>query len=176
MRKIQFGAGSLHIVGWENHDMDVDVTKPLPYPNESVNFIFSDNMLEHVTPQQAWSYLDECFRILVHGGVVRTTIPDFVRILRLKNSAWLRVNQGVTNNNGSIKDQLKSVLFCHGHQGLWSAELLAAVKESLGFVRVQILEAGKSTVPELQDVEQHHHSVGREVAWAEAGCVEGTKP
>ena len=176
MRKIQLGAGSLHIEGWENHDMDVDITKPLPFSDSSVDFIFSDNMLEHVLPREAWFYIEECFRVLVHGGVVRTTIPDFSRILRLKHPDWLRVNQGVTHNNGSIRDQMKSVIVGHGHQGLWNSELLASVKEAVGFMPVKIFEAGSSIHPDLVDVEQHWKSVGRSVAWAEAGCVEGTKP
>lgn len=175
VKKIQFGAGSLHIEGWENHDMDVDVTQPLPYPDNSVDFIFSDQMLEHVTPRQAWSYLEECHRILRPGGVVRTTIPDFSRLLRLRNPEWMRVNRAVTGNDGSLREQMKSVVFCHSHQGLWSAELLADVKSAIGFFPVRIHEAGRSQHPDLQNVEQHYRSVGVEVATAEAGCVEGTK-
>lgn len=174
--KIQFGAGSLNIDGWENHDMDVDVTKPLPFLDNSVDLIFSDQMLEHITPRQAWSYLEECFRILKSGGVVRTTIPDFVRLWRLRNPKWLEINRAVTGNDGSLKEQMKSVIFCHSHQGLWCSELLASVKEAIGFVDVRMHEAGVSLVPELVDIEQHWRSVGREVAASEAGCVEGTKP
>lgn len=176
MRNIQFGAGSLHITGWENYDMDVDVRKPLPFQDNSVDCIFSDNMLEHLTPREAWGYLDECFRILVPCGIVRTTIPDFSRILELRNEEWMRVNQVVTGNDGSIKEQMKTVVFGHGHQGLWSGSLLASVKQAIGFVCVQVRESGKSDHAALKDVEQHHRSVGREVAWAEASCVEGTKP
>lgn len=175
MKKIQFGAGSLEIEGWENHDMDVDITKPLPYPDNSVDFIFSDQMLEHVTPRQAWGYLEECYRILKPRGTVRTTIPDFARILRLRNPEWMRVNQAVTGNDGSLREQMKSIVFCHSHQGLWSAELLACVKVAIGFIEVRVFEAGVSDRLDLQNIEQHHRSVGQEVAWVEAGCVEGTK-
>lgn len=178
MRKIQFGSGSLHLPDFENYDLDVDITKPLPvdrFPDASADIIFSEMCIEHVTPQQAWSFLAECHRILKLGGLIRIVIPDFVRCWKLKDPEWLRVNQGVTNNDGSLRDQMKSILFGHGHQGLWTAELLQAVLEAIGFENVFIQEAGESIFPEFVGIEQHHKSVGMQVAKAESGCVEGVK-
>lgn len=178
MRKIQLGAGTLHIPGWENYDdaAAIDITKRLPFEDDSVDVVFSEMCLEHITPKEAWYFLEECFRILKRDGLVRMTIPDFPRCLRLKNPRWLEVNKGVTGNDGTIKDQMKSIIVAHGHQGLWSSELLKAVMEAIGFVCVTIKEAGQSDYEVLRNVEQHHHSVGPEVAWAESGCVEGAKP
>lgn len=176
MHRIQFGAGTLHIAGWENLNdaTDCDVTKPLPYESASVDAVFSEMCAEHITPQQAWGFFDELHRILKPGGLIRIVIPDFVRCWKLKDEDWLRVNQGVTNNNGTLKDQMKSIIFAHGHQGLWSAELLQAVLESIGFQKVGICEAGQSKLG-MENLEQHHHSVGWKVAWAESGCVEGVR-
>lgn len=176
MRKIQFGAGTLHIQGWENLNdaTDCDITKPLPYADGSIDAVFSEMCVEHVLPREAWGFLDELYRILKPGGLIRIVIPDFVRSWRLKDPDWLRVNQGVTNNDGTLKDQMKSIIVCHGHQGLWTAELLQAVMESIGFRHVMIQEAGHSGLG-LDDLEQHHHSVGKQVAWSESGCVEGVR-
>lgn len=175
-RKIQFGAGTLHIHGWENLNdaTDCDITKPLPYDSGSIDAVFSEMCIEHVTPREAWSFLCECHRMLKPNGLIRIVIPDFVRCWKLKDPDFLRVNQGVTNNDGTLKDQMKSILFGHGHQGLWSAELLQAVLESIGFLQVGICEAGQSRLG-LDDLEQHHHSVGKQVAWSESGCVEGVR-
>lgn len=176
MRKVQFGAGSLGIPGWENHDLDVDITRPLPFPEGSVDVVFSEMCIEHVTPQQGWSFLEECYRILRSGGLIRITIPDFVRCLTLKDPAWLKVNQEVTGNDGSIRDQMKSILFAHGHQALYSAGLLRAVMQAVGFVKLGEFTAGNSEYEPFRDIEQHWRSVGREAAFAESGCVEGRKP
>jgi predicted SAM-dependent methyltransferase len=175
MKKIQFGAGSLNIEGWLNLEQaDADITKPLPFADGDVDAVFAEMVCEHVTPREAWSFLDECHRILKPGGLIRIVIPDFVRCWRLKDPEWLKVNQGVTQNDGSLKQQMKSILFCHGHQGLWTAELLQAVMESIGFSQVLIWEAGVSG--KLPDgMEQHYRSVGKQVAWAESGCVEGVR-
>lgn len=175
MRRIQFGAGTLNIEGWENLEQDqADITKRLPFGDAEVDAVFAEMVIEHVTPQQAWFFLEECHRILRVGGLIRMVIPDFVRCWKLKDPDWLRVNQGVTQNDGSLRQQMKSIIYGHGHQGLWTAEVLQAILEAIGFSRVEIHEAGRSALG-LTDLEQHYRSVGKQVAWAESGCVEGVR-
>ncbi len=178
MRKIQFGAGALGIPGFENYDRDVDATLPLPrdrFPDGCALVVFSEMMVEHITPQQAWNFLCECHRILKPGGLIRIVIPDFCLTWRLKDPEWLRVNQGVTGNDGSLRDQMKSIIFAHGHQGLWTSELMQAVLEAIGFGETRIERAGCSDREELRGLEQHWRSVGVGVALSESGCVEGVK-
>lgn len=175
MRKIQFGAGSLNISGFENYEQaQIDITQPLPFKDGEIDVVFAEMVLEHITPQQAWSFIEEAYRVLKPGGKIRLVIPDFVRCFRLQDPDWLRVNQGVTNNNGTLRDQMKSIIFGHGHQGLWSAELLQAVLSSIGFTGALIQESGVSSYG-LDNLEQHGHSVGFKVAAAESGCVEALK-
>src|SRR5688572_966604 len=128
---VQFGAGGCPLPPpWRNFDRDADITKPLDralFPDSSVDIAFSEMCLEHVRPQQAWLFLEECHRILKPNGLIRIVIPDFEMSWRLKDPDWLRVNQGVTHNDGSLKDQMKSILFAHGHEGLWTSRLLQCV-------------------------------------------------
>lgn len=179
MRKIQFGAGSCHLPPpWENYDRDADISQPLDrvkFPDNSTDIVFCEMAAEHQTPQQAWSFLEECHRILKPGGLIRIVIPDFVLSWELKDPDWLRVNQGVTQNDGTLKEQMKSILFCHGHQGLWTSRLLQCVMEAIGFKDTAIHRAGESNRPELRDLEQHWRSVGKTVAYSESGCVEGVR-
>ncbi len=182
MIRVNFGAGHCRIDGWQNTDFDypegpdrIDITKPLPFGDNSVDRILSEMCCEHVTHQQAWSFLVECHRILKPGGLIRITIPDFSLCWRLKDPDWLRVNQGVTNNDGSLRDQMKSIIFAHGHQGLWNSDLLLCVMEAIGFMDCSVHRAGESKWDEFKNIEQHHHSVGLKVALAESGCVEGCK-
>lgn len=177
MRKIQFGAGACHISGFENYDMDVDITQPLPrdrFPDECADVVYSEMCLEHQTPQQAWSFLDECHRILRPGGLIRIVIPDFCLSWRLKDPDYFRVNGGVTGAT-TWKEQMRSIIFSHGHQGLWNADLLQCVMEAIGFRDCAQHRAGESNRPEFVDIEQHWRSVGRSVAYSESGCVEGCK-
>lgn len=178
MRKIQFGSGSLLLPApWENYDSDVDCSQPLDrtrFPDECADVVFSEMMLEHITPRQAYSFLDDCHRILRPGGLIRIVIPDFSLTWRLKDPDYARVNGGVTGAT-TWKGHLKSIVFCHGHQGLWNSQLLQDVMESIGFKDCRQHRAGESNRPEFVDIEQHWNSVGRACAYSESGCVEGEK-
>jgi predicted SAM-dependent methyltransferase len=149
---------------------------PDKFPDASTDVVFSEMMLEHMTPREAWLFLEECYRILKPGGLIRIVIPDFSLSWRLKDPDYMRVNQGVTGNDGTLKEQMKSILFSHHHKGLWNSKLLHDVMESIGFLDVRIERAGESRRPELVGLEQHHKSVGVAVARSESGCVEGIKP
>jgi SAM-dependent methyltransferase len=173
---IQFGAGCLPLPEpWKNYDLDMNITQPLPVETASVDMIFAEMVCEHVSHREAWNFLCECHRVLVPGGLIRIVIPDFCLSWRLKDPDWLRVNQGVTNNDGTLRDQMKSILFAHGHQGLWTSELMQAVLEAIGFTGTAIHRAGESNRPEFVGIEQHHKSVGIKVAYSESGCVEGVR-
>ncbi len=179
MRKIQFGAGSLGLPApFENYDREVDCSQPLnrgQFPDGCAELVFAEMLAEHLKPQETWNFLCECHRILVPGGLIRIVIPDFSLSWRLKDPDWLRVNQGVTNNDGTLRDQFKSILFAHGHQGIWNSELLRDVLEAIGFTGTAIHRAGESNRPELRGLEQHEKSVGKAVALSESGCVEGVR-
>ena len=176
---VQFGAGQLHLPApWRNYDMDVDCSKPLPqdkFPDNSVDVIFSEMMVEHLTPHQAWNFLDECFRILKPGGRIRITIPDFVKNFREMNDAYRSVNSGVTGAQ-TDKDHARSIIFGHGHQSMWTCPMMECVLEAIGFKGLYTLPMSFSNHEELRDVEQHWRSVGKECAVVESGCVEGYKP
>lgn len=176
---VQFGSGSLLLPSpWRNYDRDVNIAEPLDrvlFPDASVDIVFAEMLLEHVSHHQAWAFLEECYRILKPNALIRIVIPDFEMSWTLKDPDWLRVNQGVTHNDGSLKDQMKSILMAHGHQGLWTSRLLQCVLEAIGFKDTAIHRAGESNRPELRGLEQHWHSVGKAVALSESGCVEGVR-
>ena len=55
-----------------------DVTKGLPFEDNSVEYIFSSHFIEHLHYPQAVEYLRESFRVLKPGGIIRTICPDFM--------------------------------------------------------------------------------------------------
>lgn len=169
---IQFGAGGLNLPApWINHDMDCDISKPLPYKHAEAEFISAGHVIEHLTPQQAWSFLEECWRILKPGGVVRIVFPDLARMAAKMTPEYIRaVKDGGHGNN-----PIRATVFSHGHQGAWTEELMIAVMEAIGF-KAKACPYGKSDYNELHDVEMHHRTVGINIALVETTCVEGVKP
>jgi len=69
MRKIQFGCGGNRLNGWENYDYEIDISKPLPFNNDSVDAILAEHVLEHINIHQAWNFIEECYRILKKDAV-----------------------------------------------------------------------------------------------------------
>ena len=74
--KIHLGCGTNYIDGWVNVDLDsvladvhLDLRNPLPYADTSVDFIFNEHFIEHITRDEALGFLKECRRVLKPGGV-----------------------------------------------------------------------------------------------------------
>ena len=82
MNNINIGCGSKHLEGYINIDMvqpadsviDLELAK-LPYEDNSVDNIMADNVLEHIHNLPA--LMDECYRVLKSGGVMRVIVPLF---------------------------------------------------------------------------------------------------
>ena len=49
---------------------------PLPYNDDSLDFIFSEHFLVHLFLDEAMSLLRECYRVLKPYGVIRTCVSD----------------------------------------------------------------------------------------------------
>lgn len=82
-RMLQFGTSGNVLEGWENFDWpEVDITRPLPFPDACARFMFLEHVIEHVTAREAWDFFAECRRVLEPGGILRLAFPDMVQIIR----------------------------------------------------------------------------------------------
>jgi len=59
----------------------VDVTKELPFEDNSIDFINSSHLIEHLTVEEGIAFLKECRRILRPGGIVRIGTPDVKKLV-----------------------------------------------------------------------------------------------
>lgn len=173
--KIQLGCGSNHLPGWENHDADIDITKPLPWPDNWVDFIFIEHCVEHVTHKQSYDFFVECMRVLKPGGVVRIAVPSVVQIHEKENDGYRNFIKRMGWGDGSKGCGVKAIIFQHGHEAIWSRETLAAVLQSIGFTTCQ-LDVGESIRPQLQNVESHWKVIGIEFNNIDTIVVEAQKP
>lgn len=176
VKMIQFGCGNMKLPPpWENYDREIDVTKPLPFESDSVDFIFHEMLIEHLKPVEAWDFLDECYRILKPGGVVRVTFPDFAQNWEMMSYEWMYANQQVTGCGPTRKENARTIIASHGHQSVWCALLMNSVLRAIGF-KAYHCELFESPIPELCHLEQHPKTFGVEVSKVESCSVEGVKP
>lgn len=75
MKKLQFCCGGNLLNDFENHDIDCDITQPLPYPGAYADFILVEHGCEHFDSRELLLFLTECFRILKTGGELRMICP-----------------------------------------------------------------------------------------------------
>ena len=175
MKKLHLGCGGHHLEGWENHDVDVDIRNWLPYEDNSVDFIFSEHVVEHIRPFEAWNYFEECFRILKPCGVVRTTVPDISQVWEKKTPEYIAFVQQKGWGDGSRKSAIRHLVFNHGHQSLWTMLLLKAVLGAVGFAVFEE-KPYHSLWPDLTDLEQHGIDLGKENNLIESISVDAMKP
>lgn len=152
MRKIQLGCGSNHLNGWENYDMEVDITKPLPFEQNTINAILAEHVVEHVSIHEAWNFFEECLRVLDNGGVMRIAVPCVSKIFENANQNYFDFIKRNGWGEANMKDAIKSIIFNHGHQTIWEASSLKAILSAIGF---EILTIS----PQVMEDTLHHHKV-----------------
>jgi|HubBroStandDraft_2_1064218.scaffolds.fasta_scaffold390884_2 predicted SAM-dependent methyltransferase len=105
--KINFGCGGNILEGWTNVDAEVDITKPLPYADNTVDFILAEHICEHVTGPQFLRFLDECHRILKSTGTLRICMPVIVG-----------------NSTELCYEHARDLVLNHGHQAAYMPRLI----------------------------------------------------
>ena len=91
---LHVGCGDVHLPGWLNIFYDTrqeygrfvksgqawvlnyDLLKPWPFQNESVNYIAGSHFIEHLDLNAGIIFVQESFRALKKGGVIRLSCPD----------------------------------------------------------------------------------------------------
>lgn len=99
MLKINFGSGPGKLPGWLNvdvapeylPDLVADLRKPLPFDDQSIDFIHSEDFLVQLNIEESLIFLRECRRILKPRGVMRLLTPDLEKFAKmyLEQPAWL---------------------------------------------------------------------------------------
>lgn len=137
--RLHLGCGRTILPGWLNVDLvgrqavdlALDLRKPFPFPDRSIDAVFHEHLIEHLTYQDAVALLSECARVLRPGGVLRVSVPDFRRYLYsyVHGTDFIET---VRPGRFSPLIALSEVAYCYGHRSLWDAQTLSKVLETLG--------------------------------------------
>ena len=94
-------------LGWKNYDQTktsqyvqyINLLKPLPFPSDSADCIYTSQFIEHLQPHQAFVFLSECYRVLRPGGILRTVTPNLEELIHtyLSSLESVSVNQSQYN-------------------------------------------------------------------------------
>lgn len=166
--KLHLGCGDIYLEGWVNidaespaADLQHDVTTPLPYPDGSVDFIYSEHMIEHLTVDDGVRLLAECRRLLRQGGVVRMATIDLDYLVFRYFFGWKKQDWITTFNYTHLKTKAEMLNLCFhewGHQYLYNKEELLRRFSEAGFVHMTGCKRGSSRFPELRGLETRKDS------------------
>jgi SAM-dependent methyltransferase len=193
-KKLQLGAGGNAMDGWLNSDLlprpleiFVDVTRPLPFPDRSFDYVFSEHQIEHILYPDGVFMLRECFRVLKPGGVLRIATPDLERIVGLYAAEKTEVQQRyIRFATDSFIPETSDYGACFvvncdvrnwDHKFIYDFATLAQEMHRAGFVDVSRHEAGESGHEVLRGLEAHGAVIGNEEMNAyETMAVEARRP
>ena len=80
--RLDIGAGELTRPGWvtldisEKSDLFWDLRKGIPFPNNSIDLVYSSHLLEHMPYEAGQALLDEAQRVLKPGGEISICVPN----------------------------------------------------------------------------------------------------
>lgn len=86
--QLHIGSGPYNLDGWINLDifpaqLSTNVLWGLPFTDGQCRFVFLSHLLEHLFyPTDAMGLLQDIYRILEPGGIVRIVVPDIEQCLR----------------------------------------------------------------------------------------------
>ncbi len=127
--------------------MDVDITKPLPYPDKCAEMVFAEHVCEHVHPHKFLAFLDECRRVLIPGGIIRLCMPVLERL---------------------PPEKARDIILNHGHEAAYSTQLIKDFLRTAGFITI--------THTLRNEIDGHAKVIGIELDDLETARIQATNP
>ncbi|MBI1860993.1 MAG: methyltransferase domain-containing protein [Deltaproteobacteria bacterium] len=134
-----------------------NATDPLPFPTDSLEFVFAQHFIEHIPLKSGIVWLTEVLRVLKPGGIVRLSTPD----LRRHAEGYL---SGCTTYQAQSKNylsqwtahppdrpawRLNQLFQFWGHSWIYDREELLYLAQRAGFQTIVFQSFGRSLDPRL---------------------------
>lgn len=161
--KLELGAGDRNMEGWvsvdrsDNCELNLDLTEPIPFPDNSVSMVYSSHVLEHFTYPELIKLLEECLRILKSGGTFSASVPNARIYIEAYHSPDnfnpdLYCRHTPAYNYNSKIDYLNYMAYMDGHHKyMFDEENIIAILKKTGFRNVRLRSFDKTLDLEVRD-------------------------
>lgn len=177
---LNIGTGENLLKGWLNTDLYpkrskiseivyLDATIRFPFEDNSLDFIYSEHIFEHLDFRNSCKMLSECYRVLKPEGVMRMAIPYVDFLIDIYNNPKDPINSDyIKLSMKHFTPEITEVIGESEHSNIWvinnfyrdwghemihSLGSLTHLLEKFEFKEVLNKEIGQSDFPELQDLE-----------------------
>lgn len=155
-----------------------DIGYPLPFANNSFDYIYSSHVLEHLDGQVCHQLLTECYRILKPGGWIRLVVPDlylsasqYVDYMRKMERGDLAKSETVVFLGEQVKaqeitDRFVGQIFesdmarrtAFGHVWMYDHLTLSDFLEKMGFRSAIQMKFREGNLPHLDILDCRHEN------------------
>ena len=173
----------------------IDVTQPLPFPDNVADAVFHEHLLEHLSPEDGLAFLAECFRVLKPGGWFRMGLPNllfYTQLLAHSESGTLTPDEQdfilwynemweplppICRLKAPVESVVNGLLYDYGHRWMIPPSMAIALLKHVGFGEITPVHYGYSDHPGLNGIDRHGDTVqSHRFAALETWCVEARKP
>src|SRR3990167_2070030 len=156
--KLNFGCGETYYTDWVNVDsffskhvdLVLDLRRPLPFSNETIEYCYSEHFLEHLYPDEGLKHLEEVWRVLKPGGVYRIVVPAGIRFVEkyLANDAVFFKLAFPWEERPM--DAIYHILNWGGeHKNIFDYAHLEYLGKKVGFSHIRESDVNRSAIPVL---------------------------
>ncbi len=138
----------------------------MPFPDGTADAVFHEHVLEHFSLSDGLQLIDDSFRVLRPGGVLRIGVPDAGAYAHSYTRGGTGVIERVRPGRPTPMMAFAEIFYSHGHRWMYDAETLAYVMSAAGFTSVAERPFGESAISPAPDSESRRD---------ETVYVEGTR-
>jgi predicted SAM-dependent methyltransferase len=152
-----------------------DATKGLSIPDGSCEVLYSSHMVEHLDRNEASRFLEEAFRVLQPGGVIRIAVPDIRKQVEQyiesgDADAFVESTHLCAARPGNLALRLRLLLVgARHHQWMYDGNSLTRLLLKHGFVEAEMVPPGQTMIHD-------HHPLNLHERVSESVYVEARKP
>ncbi len=131
----------------------LNLTKPLPFPSNSAEAVYSSHVFEHLFMSEVETLVGEIYRILVPGGICRVVVPDLEKTLgRYDREDPRKFIEDIfeISKRSSIKN---------AHHSAFTGPLLTKLFNKAGFSDAAILSYCVGKCPDLNKLDNRPESL-----------------
>ncbi len=172
--KLNIGCGTDYKKGWinidnnsdnniENLDLNWDLLNPLPFDDNSADFIFHEHFMEHLSVEEAQAVMKDLMRVLKPDGVMRIAMPDLATIVDTYIN--IPINKDPVLKGRKIDfvktpaEWMNMSFRWWGHKWLYDWEELQRRMKEVGYTTIKRCKLKQSSHPELKNLETRPESL-----------------